>query len=74
MNILTLYKPKQIYVHVNKQKLFIVELAHNDVSDDIDLITNIYKKMNLGTEYRYRSLEEIIRNKEYFPHLFQILL
>lgn len=70
MNILTLYKPKQIYVHVNKQKLFIVELAHNDITENIFLVNYIYKEMNLGNMYRYRSLGEIIRNKEYYKHIF----
>lgn len=69
MNLLNLYKPRQIFVHVDKQKLYITKLSHNDVSEDILLITNIYKKMNLGN-FRYRTLSEIIRNKEYYKHIF----
>lgn len=69
MNLLNLYKPRQIFVHVDKQKLYITELSHNDVSEDILLITNIYKKMNLGN-FRYRVLSEIIRNKEYYTFFY----
>lgn len=64
MNLLNLYKPRQIFVHVDKQKLYITELSYNDVNEDITLIENIYKKMNLGN-VRYRSLSEIIRIRKF---------